>query len=247
LNNISGDNALVYVDYTDLLAKILQALQNQQVFEFSFQGLHLQVNIDKIATHVAASQVQNPLGAGSRSARSATVNISPGSDARFQQLIGQISYCIRQQLSSLLSNTEIEEFVAGMVTSLQALTGKPSLNFNYNFSSYQGLQKQRLTLNHTSNPTKQPELLLKFHKLTITVQNIRDFNRYLQQGINRYIGFLYIYRLNTVSSKIISSHVLKTILYSNLFYAQTPKKTSNILHSVKHNLIQMHCVHCQER
>ena len=186
MNNISGDNNLFYVDYTDLLSKILQALHNQQVFEFSFKGLHLQVNIDKIATYVAASQVQNPLGALSRSARSATVNISPGSDTRFQELISKISYSIAQQLYNLLGNTEIEEFVAGMVTSLQALTGKPSLNFSYNFSSLQGLQKQRLTLNNTSNST-QPELLLKFHKLTITVNNIRDFNRHLQQGINHYI------------------------------------------------------------
>lgn len=62
MNNISGDNNLVYVDYTDNLTKILQALHNQQVFELSSQGLHLQVNIDKVATHVAALQVQNPLG-----------------------------------------------------------------------------------------------------------------------------------------------------------------------------------------
>jgi hypothetical protein len=187
LNNISGDNTLVYVDYTDLLAQVLQAVHSQQVFEVSFQGSHLQVNIDKIATFVAASQVQNPLGALSRSARSATVNISPGSDARFQELVSKISHCIKQQLSTLLGETEVEEFVAGMVTSLQALTGKPSLNFTHNFPSYQGLQKQRLTLNNTSNSTKQPELLLKFHKLTISVQNTRDFNRHLQQGINHYI------------------------------------------------------------
>ncbi|BAZ15332.1 hypothetical protein NIES4071_72040 [Calothrix sp. NIES-4071] len=188
MNNISSDNNLVYLDYTDLLTQILQALHNQQIFELSSQGLHLQVHIDKIATRVAEKQVQNPLGALGRSARSATVNISPGSDARFQELINKISYSIGQQLSSLLGNTPVEEFVAGMMTSLQALTGKPSLNFTYNFSPYQGLQKQRLTLNDTSKGSKtQPELLLKFHKLTISVQNIRDFNRHLQQGINHYI------------------------------------------------------------
>ncbi len=188
MNNISADNNLVYLDYTDLLIQILQALHSQQIFELSFQGLHLQVNIDKIATTVALKQVQNPLGALGRSARSASVNISPGSDVRFQELINKISYCIEQQLYSLSNNGAVEEFIAGLVTSLQALTGRPGLNFTYNFSSYQGLQKQRLTLNDTSkNSTKQPELLLKFHKLTISVQNIRDFNQHLQKGINHYI------------------------------------------------------------
>jgi hypothetical protein len=188
LNNISSDNNLVYLDYTDLLSHILQAVHSQQLFTVTFQGLHLQVDIDNIATSVAEKQVQNPLGALGRSARSATINISPGSDTRFQEFISKINHCIKQQLSSLVNDSSVEEFVSKMATSLQALTGKPSLNFTYNFSSYEGLQKQRLTLNDTSkNSSKHAELLLKFHKLTITVQNIRDFNRHVQQGINHYI------------------------------------------------------------
>ncbi|MBF2064262.1 MAG: hypothetical protein IGS39_07550 [Calothrix sp. C42_A2020_038] len=206
MNNISADTNLVYLDYTDILTQILHTLHHQQLFELSLQGLHLKINIDKIATCIAEKHVQNPLGALGRSARSATVNISPGSDARFQELISKINYSIGQQLSNLLDSTDVEEFVATMTTSLQTLTGQPSLNFAYNFSSYQGLQKQRLTFNNTNNFTQKPELLLKFHKLTISVQKTCDFHRHLQQGINHYID------LNQQNTTMAEREDLKYIL-----------------------------------
>lgn len=62
---------------------------------------------------------------------------------------------------------------------------KTSLDFTYPFLSQQNLQKQRLTLNSKNAGNKE---VLKVHKLTITVQNTRDFNRQLKQGLEHYIN-----------------------------------------------------------
>jgi ribosomal protein S20 len=62
---------------------------------------------------------------------------------------------------------------------------RPDLDFTYPFLPHQGLQKQRLSFNSENAANKE---LLKVHKLTITVQNTRNFNRHLQQGLEHYIN-----------------------------------------------------------
>jgi hypothetical protein len=188
VNSITVGQDLNYVDYTDLLAKILLVLQkqNQEIFTISNDCKHLQIDIDKIATEVANLQVENPLGASANSVRSATVNISPGSQDKFRTQIRAIKDCVNKLLNSSLKNSEsIEEFVNKLITDLSAFQGKTSsLDFTYPFNSYDNLQKQRLTFNQKTPKNRE---LLKIHKLTISVHKTRDFYAELRQGLENYI------------------------------------------------------------
>lgn len=188
-----GGNELVSVDYGDLLEQILRVLRNQQTqnpFTISSDRNRLLIDIDAVASQVASLQVDNPLGASANSVRTATVNFSPGSKERFPGQIREIRDCLQQHLESALSqlsqSNSIEEFVASLVTDLQTFRGNtPKLDFTYPFGQYKGLQKQRLSFRGNSSGSRE---LLKFHKLTITVQNTRDFNTQLREGLENYIN-----------------------------------------------------------
>ncbi|MBW4568674.1 MAG: hypothetical protein KME31_11795 [Tolypothrix carrinoi HA7290-LM1] len=189
MNSIQpGSDDLIYVDYTDLLSKILHCLRGQKVFKISDDSDRLRIDIDSIAAQVATSlQVENPLGVSANSAKAATVNFSPGFKENFPSQIQQIRDCLKQILESALGNsTSIEQFVGNLVTDLQNFKGdKADLDFTYPFLPHQGLQKQRLSFNSENAANKE---LLKVHKLTITVQNTRNFNKQLQQGLAHYIN-----------------------------------------------------------
>ncbi|MBD2690300.1 hypothetical protein [Anabaena catenula] len=188
MNKITINPDLANVDYTDLLTKILQVLQkpNQQIFKLVDDSKHLEINIDQVATEVANLQVENPLGASANSVRSATVNISPGSEEQFRTQIHAIRDCVKKLLESSLGNSEsIEEFVSKLIPDLQTFKGKTSnLNFTYPFPRYDNLQKQRLTFNKKKSENRE---LLKVHKLTISVQKTRDFEAELRKGLENYI------------------------------------------------------------
>lgn len=188
----SGNNELVFVDYGDLLEKILQILQNQppqDLFKVSPDNQQLRVDIDAIASQVAKLQVNNPLGASANSAKAAAVNFSPGFKENFPSQIRGIAYCIKRLLNDAISQQyptkTTREFIENLVIDWLSFKGDAvSLNFTYPFTTYQGLQKQRLTFPDKSAKGKE---LLKFHKLTISVQKTREFNEQLREGLEKYI------------------------------------------------------------
>ena len=188
MNKITINPDLTNVDYTDLLAKILLVLQKpyQQIFKISDDNNRLRINIDQVANEVANLQVENPLGASGNSVRSATVNISPGSEQNFRTQIHAIKDRVKKLLTSSLGNSEsIEEFVSKLITDLQTFKGTTSkLDFTYTFPPYNNLQKQRLTFNK-KNPENRE--LLKVHKLTISVQKTHDFEAELRRGLEHHI------------------------------------------------------------
>jgi|GEM_PF-6023124 len=181
----SGNNELVYVDYSDLLDKIAQHSKN--VFAVSQDTKRLSINIDAVASHVANLPVDNPLGAAANSAKSATVNFSPGFEKEFPRQIQAIAHQLQTQLESVLSerSLSIHEFVKSLVTDLQAFKGNTAnLDFTYPFTPYSGLQKQRLTF---PDSQEEGQKLLRFHKLVITVYKKDQFNQQLQAGLENYI------------------------------------------------------------
>ncbi|MBD2772422.1 hypothetical protein [Iningainema tapete] len=184
----AGGNELVFVDYSELLDKILQVLRQQQLFRVSDDRHRLLIDINTVASQVANLQLSNPLGASANSAKAATINFSPGFKENFKNQIQAIADCLHQQLESTIlkqPSTTVKEFVENLVTDLQTFKGStPSLNFTYPFTPYQGLQKQRLTFPDKGAKSKE---ILKFHKLTITVQKTRDFNEQLRDGLENYI------------------------------------------------------------
>lgn len=188
MNKITINPDLTNVDYTDLLAKILLVLQkpHQQIFKISDDNNRLRINIDQVANEVANLQVENPLGASGNSVRSATVNISPGSEQNFRTQIHAIKDCVKKLLTSSLGNSEsIEEFVSKLITDLQTFKGTTSkLDFTYTFPPCDNLQKQRLTFNKKNSENRE---LLKVHKLTISVQKTHDFEAELRKGLEHHI------------------------------------------------------------
>lgn len=188
----AGDDDLVFVDYNDLLTQILAVLQDQpnpNPFSISRENNHLLIDIDTIATLVANQQVNNPLGATAFSPRAATANFSPGFREQFPNQIEAIKTCLITLLESVLTRTSqkfsIEQFISSLIRDLQTFQGNASFDFTYPFSKNYELQKQRLTLEDSSNSNKD---LLKFHKLAISVQNISNFNTHLKQGLANYIN-----------------------------------------------------------
>jgi hypothetical protein len=186
-----GDNGLVRLDYNDLLTKILSVLQNENTKKSVSlsKGKQLPIDIDEIAFQVADLSVVNPLGASASSAKSATVNLSLGLKPHFISQIQQIRDCLKQQIESILpqvegSNIPIEDFISSLATELKTFDSKSTkIGFNYNFNKkYNELQKQRLSLE-----TKTAKPLLKFHKLTITVEDTGKFNEQLQASLKNFI------------------------------------------------------------
>lgn len=184
-----GDNELVPLDYSDLLQKILTVLKNQQTknpFAISQTADWLNIDIDEIAFQVAKLQIDNPLGSYSSNARSATVNFSPAYKELFSSQVQQIRDCLKQHIESSLAeqpNTSLEEYITSLITDLSTFHGQANkIGFTYNFDKYSGLQKQRLSLRHNQGTS-----LLKFHKLTIKVENSRQFQAELKASLNNFI------------------------------------------------------------
>ncbi len=183
-----GDGDLVPVNYSDLLEKILKALRSENPFRISGDRCRLLIDIDKIAASLATSaQVQNPLES-SQGVRSASVNFSRGFREVFPGKVREIRECLRENLESALGEIgSIQELVASLITrALQSFPGnRGQLGFAYDFNKrYDNLVKQKLSLEF-----ERPggESLLKFHKLTIAVRNINEFQDNLRRGLENYI------------------------------------------------------------
>lgn len=189
----ADDNDLVKVDYSDLLNKILNVLRSEQTknpFRLASDRKQLVIDIDSIATQVAASSVHDPLGGSANYVRSATVNFGPGFWNRFPNQVDNIRTRFEELLESVIlelpDNPSIREFVSNLLTSLTDFQGKsPKFNFTYNFENSYTLRKQRLSVNKTADHSRD---LLKFHKVTITVINSAEFNSELRDGLINYIN-----------------------------------------------------------
>jgi hypothetical protein len=183
-----GDGDLVAVNYSDLLEKILRALRSENPFRISGDRRKLLVDIDKLAASLATSaQVQNPLES-SQGVRSASVNFSRGFREGFPGKVREIRECLREKLESALGETgSIQELVASLITrDLQSFPKtRGQLGFAYDFGKrYDDLVKQKLSLEFDR---PGGESLLKFHKLTIAVRNINEFQDNLRRGLENYI------------------------------------------------------------
>ncbi|MEB3830562.1 hypothetical protein [Phormidium sp. CCY1219] len=181
-------NDLVPVDYSFFLQQICSALQGRNPFRQSRNGQRLLVDIDSIAQElVQLTNVPNPL-ASTRGVRSATINFSQGFRQQFPDRIQQIADVLRAHLHSEIGSDEaIAEFLEQLITDLQSFQGNATqLGWTYNFTQpSQTLEKQAL---HLQSDRPGGESLLKFHKLTISVRNLHQFQSQLQQGIENYIN-----------------------------------------------------------
>ena len=196
----SGNNELVSVDYSDLLDKILQVLKNpqhQNLFKISPDKQRLLIDINSVTNQVINLQINSPLGASSNSAKTATVNFSPGFAEKFPKQIQEIEACLQHLLASQVEqhSLSIQQLVESLTTDLQDFKGNSSkLDFTYPFRDYKNLQKQRLTVSRKSEKGKE---LLRFHKLTINVGKTKEFNEQLRAGLEKFIKAEFGYESET--------------------------------------------------
>ncbi len=183
VNTIRESDNLVPVDYSSLLQQILGKLSKQNLFQISSDRRRLLINIDEIATAVATRTIQNPLST-TKGVRVATINFVDRE--RFLTQIRQIKDYLITNLESTEGIGDIASFVDSLTVNLTDFQGRASqLGFFYPFDEqYIDLQKQELILDSQQTGSNS---LLKFHKLTITVGNITEFQPQLKSGIKRNI------------------------------------------------------------
>ncbi|NJS09339.1 MAG: hypothetical protein HC789_02620 [Microcoleus sp. CSU_2_2] len=185
----SDQGDLVPVDYSDLLDKILEVLQEKNPFKVSDDRRRLLIDIDTVGDRVAScDRVQNPLVSSETQADSATIDFLPDVEVRFRSQVREIETCLRQQLASVLGNSvTIDKFCLSLISPLESFKGKGTqLGFKYDFDRCdRDLQKQKLALESFAPGC---DSLLKFHKVTFFVRNVDRFQEYLKAGIENYIA-----------------------------------------------------------
>lgn len=186
------DNRLAPLDYSDLLDKIITVLKDPKnnPFKLNKNKNQLVIDVDEIAFNIASQRVANPLGNGANIAKAATVNFS--NKKSFIDPIKEIKYCLKKYIESALKqsgkDSSIENYVTSLATELKNFHGETKgLNFTYPFNQHHsGLQKQRLSF-QPKGANIHP--LLRFHKLTITVENAYEFPQYLKDSLRNFIEF----------------------------------------------------------
>ena len=199
MNRIITNSDLANVDYTDLLAKILKVIENQQIFQISTDNRRVLIDVNQVVNEVIKLNPANSLG-NERAVRSATLNFSSHSQDTFITQIKEITACIQQHLTAAIQKNPANQlinrfqFIQQLLTDLQTFKGQYNkhektketlLDFTYPFLPAKNLQKQRLTVKRNENsPNKQ---LLKAHKVKISVDKPRDFSATLLTGINNHL------------------------------------------------------------
>ncbi|WP_017305411.1 hypothetical protein [Spirulina subsalsa] len=208
-----NNNDLPTVDYSDLLAQIIETLQTSSESYFSIIETTVEnkskktgtsdqspkksyqrfvLDIDKIATTVSQKRIPNPLSRIGYH-KITTLNLVAECQEKFPSQIRQI----QQLLENLLQNAvnqhlqkqsksplSPQQFIKQLIVDLSRFDQKKATaNFNYPFSTPNPLYKQRLTLDNQSTRDK----CLRFHKLTIRVNHGTDFDEQVQEGILNYL------------------------------------------------------------
>lgn len=178
-----GDN-LTPVDYSSLLEEILNKLLEKNLFKISSNNQVLEINIDEIAVFVARKKVENPIS-DTRFVRSATINFA--SEENFCNKIREIKDCLEKYFNSALQEKKLVNFIEGLTTNLESFRGPANqLGLSYPFNEvYPELQTQELILDSHKNGS---DSILKFAKLTITVENTKNFLPQLEEGIENHIA-----------------------------------------------------------
>ncbi|ACK71522.1 conserved hypothetical protein [Gloeothece citriformis PCC 7424] len=185
------DNRLIRLDYSDLLNTIIKILAEKQLknpFRLTKNSNQLVIDIDEIAFQVASKQVENPLGNGTTSAKTATVNFSNPKEFihQIQQIRTGLTKLMKSALTESGKDNSLENYITALATDLKTFQGETKgLSFTYPFNkTHSGLQKQRLSLEE-KGVNRSP--LLRFHKLTITVEKTHEFHQQLRDSLRNFI------------------------------------------------------------
>jgi len=185
------DNNLPQLDYSYLLGLILRAIEQQKpmdIFKFGSNQQRLIIDTDLLANLVAHSSPRNAILAEDWKSRTASVNFSEQFRSQFPELILKIKQALQQKLETFLAehNLTTPELLNSLITPLSNFQSqRATLSLSYPFDKISTLEKQRLIVQTTKQGSKST---LKFHKLTITINNTNQFDQNLQQGLRNYFN-----------------------------------------------------------
>ncbi|MEB3281058.1 MAG: hypothetical protein VKK42_19250 [Lyngbya sp.] len=179
-----NQNQLSPLDYESILKNILKQLQTNNPFQFSQTGDRLRIDLDQIAYEVATSKkLSSPLTSTS-GVRAASINFN--STEQFAQQIRQIAERLEEWLKIAVGEHQtVEAAITKLIRNLSTFKQRETVGFTYPFTSRDGLQKERLSLQRHRNGS---DSLLKCHKLTLTVQEIEKFSPQLQKSLENHIN-----------------------------------------------------------
>lgn len=186
---IESGTPLVPVDYIPHLNLLLDALKQQEIFEF--QPRALTINVAKIAAQVAHTPYERknsskqtslvPPFAYSMGTKMATVNLEDEQAlSTFGKRIEEIRALLLEQAnkalsSSTLGSTPLQEYLVGLALPLRKFTALQPDGLRYPFGQEQKLSKRRMHLrSHSTRPTVR-EIRYRGHKLTISLERATQF------------------------------------------------------------------------
>lgn len=188
---VEGDNNLPQLDYSFLLEEILKAIEQQSpttLFKLSSHQERLTINTDVLANLVAQSSPRNAILGKDFTSRTGSVNFSEQFKSQFPELIQKIKQALQQKLETFLAerNLTLAALVNSLITPLSSFQSKSAdLSLSYPFDNSYSLKKQLLSVQTTPEGSKSS---LKFHKLTITIHDINQFDQNLQQGLRSHFN-----------------------------------------------------------
>lgn len=198
MNKIVVNSDLAYLDYSDLLNKILEILKQKPLFSISQDGRRMRINVEEVATEVMKLNPSNPL-VNNWSAHAATLNFSPNTQDLFRKQIEKIAIEIQDKLTlAIQKNSQYHdrvEFIRSLTSDINEFKGNyrqdyktkdKLLDLTYPFAEETNLKKQRLTVRQNDNSKNKQ--LLKAHKIKIHVDKPCDFTTTLIKGINNYVN-----------------------------------------------------------
>lgn len=121
-----GDNGLTRLDYSNLLANIVQVLTEQPLKNYlnlSPDGKQLVIDIDEIAAKVSALNCVNPLGAATFNTKCATLNLNLDSRQTFRAQIQQIRDILTQNIETSINSIPLQDFIKQLTTALTEFQG----------------------------------------------------------------------------------------------------------------------------
>lgn len=184
----NDDNQLPISNYQAVLKAILSQLSSYNPFHFSPEtsNRRLRINAHKIAQAIAQQSLSSPLTTA-RGVAAASQHLSQGDQAAFSRSVQEIRDRLREHFHQAANqqNLSPQDIIPQLFTPLQNFTQTSAKSpFTYDFKSHPNLKKSRLQIDSESPGSHS---VLKFHKLTIVVQNLAQFEGKFRQSLTQEI------------------------------------------------------------
>ena len=186
-----NSNSLATLDYAPLLDKILELLQEENIFTFSDDRRKLRISASEIAYKIATKKELQPRSPLTKTVniKAATVNFS--SETEFYSGIKAIQDELKKQLDDVCGENQTKACLENLCTSLSKFTEKKAtVPFKYFFDKPYRFQSQRLIIENSfvTERRKGNESAIKAHHLNVRFAGLSKFPNQLFDSFESYIN-----------------------------------------------------------